>query len=537
MAMRRWDSAFYHMVMRSKAVTILISIILLVIVVGCQHRYPASLVEADSLVYSNPREALAKLDSVILHLDTAEKADVMYHRLLKMTAKDKLYMPFGTLDSVQSLVEYYENDGDKSLLPKVYYMLGRKLYDMHDAPQAFTYYHKVLDLLDENDDIRLRGIAYSQVGYMMRDQEDLEQALDFYKKAFDCHHSLRAIQAMAMDLRDMAMVRMSMGQSESAKALLYKGLCMVDSSKYHYVADELKLQLANYYFYNTNDLDSVWLCLSPLLKNRESGYAALDFITSEYYWAMGKEETAVWYLFQIIKDGEFYDRQEAARRLLLIETSRGNSQGALSWLEKYLVYQDSARIVSDKEHKQNGLALFNYGSQQEQIQKLERCNIQKRIGIVVLTIVILVIIFTLVFYYQMSIVRKLQLKNKINELRLFSSNKDKSLETHQEIREGVNLDEYLLQGKHFSSEDWKKLETKVNQIYEGFTDKLYSCLSLSDNEYQICLLVKIGVTTKDIALLTSRTRQAVSMAKQRLYKKITNEKGKAEDLDKFVKNL
>ena len=60
---------------------------------------------------------------------------------------------------------------------------------------------------------------------------------------------------------------------------------------------------------------------------------------------------------------------------------------------------------------------------------------------------------------------------------------------------------------------------------------------MSDNEYHICLLVKIGVATKEIAMLTSHTRQAVSMAKQRLYKKITNEKGKADDLDEFLKYL
>ena len=247
---------------------------------------------------------------------------------------------------------------------------------------------------------------------------------------------------------------------------------------------------------------------------------------------------AVFYLSQIMRKGECYDKQEAARRLVLIETSRGNMQKALPWLENYLEYQDSARIVSDKEHQQNGLALFNYVSQQEKIQKLEEHNVQKMIGIIILLIVVLVIFFVLIFYFQMSIVRKLQLTNKINELRLFSSSKDKPLEAQQKIKEGINLDEYLSQEKHFSAEDWKKLETKVNQLYNGFTDRLYACLALSDNEYHICLLVKIGVTTKDIALLTSRTRQAISMAKQRLYKKITNEaKGKAEDLDEFVKNL
>lgn len=523
--------------MKNKICLLFAVVILLFAMNSCLHRYPVSLVEADSLVYSNPKEALRLMDSISLRLDTTEKADVMYLRLLNMMAKDKLYMPFGTLDDVQPLVKYYEEEGDKHLLPRAYYMLGRKMYDMHDAPQAFTCYRKVLDLLDENDDIRLRGMTYSQVGYMMRDQGDLKQAYAFFNKAFVCRRAGKEHPAMAIDLRDMAMVKMSEGQAEKAKVLLLEALGKVEP-EYSSVIDELKLQLANYYLYNTNDLDSVWCYLHHSLeKDRSHNYMALNFMASEYYWAKGNDEMAVSYLSQIIEKGEYSDKQEAARRLLLVETSRGNVQKALLWLENYLEFQDSVRVVSDKEHRQNGLALFNYVFQQEKIQKLERRNTQKMIGMIILVIVVIVIIFVLVFYCQMSIVRKLQLKNKINELRLFSTNKDKPLKAHEKIKEGINLNEYLLQEKHISSEDWKKLETKVNQLYEGFTDRLYACLALSDNEYHICLLVKIGLATKDIALLTSHTRQAVSMAKQRLYKKITNEKGKAEDLDTFVKNL
>ena len=174
--------------MKNKTFLFFAAVMFLFTVDSCQHHYPVSLVEADSLVYSNPKAALQKLDSLSLCLDTTQKADVMYLRLLKMTAKDKLYMSFGTLDSVQSLAKYYGEEGNKHLLPIAYYMLGRRLCDMHDAPQAFTYYRKALDLLDENDDIHLRGFLYSQVGYMMRDQGNLEQALSFYDKALACHH-------------------------------------------------------------------------------------------------------------------------------------------------------------------------------------------------------------------------------------------------------------------------------------------------------------------------------------------------------------
>lgn len=308
--------------MKNKICLLFVAVILLFAMNSCQHRYPVSLVEADSLVYSDPKEALRMLDSISLRLDTTEKADVMYLRLLNMTAKDKLYMPFGTLDGVQSLVKYFEEEGDKHLLPRAYYMLGRKMYDMHDAPQAFTYYHKVLDLLDENDDIRLRGMAYSQVGYMMRDQGDLKQAYAFFNKAFVSHCAGKEHPAMAFDLRDMAMIKMKEGQTENAKVLLLEALGKLEP-KDSSVSDELKLQLANHYLYNTNDLDSVWYYLYPSLeKDRCHNYMALNFLASEYYWAKGNDEMAISYLSRIIEKGECSDKQEAARRLLLVETSK-----------------------------------------------------------------------------------------------------------------------------------------------------------------------------------------------------------------------
>ena len=100
--------------MKSKTCLFGVAVMLLFVVDSCQHRYPVSLVEADSLVYFNPKAALQKLDSISLHLDTTEKADVMYLRLLKMTVKDKLNCPLSNLTEVCQLVDYYKVNCDNA---------------------------------------------------------------------------------------------------------------------------------------------------------------------------------------------------------------------------------------------------------------------------------------------------------------------------------------------------------------------------------------------------------------------------------------
>lgn len=47
-----------HTVMKNKFIIFIVGISVLLVAASCQHHYPASLVEADSLVYSNPEVAL-----------------------------------------------------------------------------------------------------------------------------------------------------------------------------------------------------------------------------------------------------------------------------------------------------------------------------------------------------------------------------------------------------------------------------------------------------------------------------------------------
>lgn len=324
---------------------ILVGIFTLFATSSCQHRYPASLVEADSLICSDPKAALLKLDSISLRLDTAEKTDMMYLLLLKMTAKDKLYMPFGTLDSVQNLVKFYEKE-DSYLLPRAYYLLGRRLYELHDAPQAFAYYHKVLDLLDVDDDIRLRGSVCSQVGYMMRDQGDFQQAIEFFNKANKCYSLVSDSKRMAVILRDIAIIEMSLNNSRMSLSCLHKALKIANNVDEN-VQNDIKLQLANYYIYYTNRLDSVKSYLSsPLQANRNYEEMSVNLLASEYYWAIEKPDSSKFYLSQLLEKGNVCDKQEAANRLLKIYAYEEDSDKSLFYLNLYLEYGDSIKAIN-----------------------------------------------------------------------------------------------------------------------------------------------------------------------------------------------
>ena len=85
-----------------------------------------------------------------------------------------------------------------------------------------------------------------------------------------------------------------------------------------------------------------------------------------------------------------------------------------------------------------------------------------------------------------------------------------------------------------SDDEWQQLHQMVNAIYPNFREKLTSLTSINNFEYQVCLLLKIGVKPSDIASLTAHSRESVTASRRRLYEKAMKKSGKPSDWDILV---
>ena len=250
--------------MRSKFSFILLFILFALTFSSCQHRYPASLVEADSLMYTDPKAALAKLDSLSAHIDTTKEADVMYLRLLQMTAEDKLNHLTPNVSEVCKIVDFYENDKDELLLAKSYYLMGRIARNMYEDAKALTYFHRVLEYLKNQDDIRLRSLVHSQIAYIYGKQNDLENALNHFYTAYKCDSLRNDTVAMLYSLRDMAMSYDYLGEKHLALMKYRLAQRLLSDRIDESIKDEVLLETADCYF--DVDMDSVRKYLMPFLK-------------------------------------------------------------------------------------------------------------------------------------------------------------------------------------------------------------------------------------------------------------------------------
>lgn len=95
----------------------------------------------------------------------------------------------------------------------------------------------------------------------------------------------------------------------------------------------------------------------------------------------------------------------------------------------------------------------------------------------------------------------------------------------------------LNSGRSLGHEEWSELSELVNSVYTGFTEKLYSLYRMTEQDYHVSLLIKVRIQPKDIALLTSHSKESVASTRSRLYQKVFGQKGSSKDWDDFVLSL
>lgn len=101
----------------------------------------------------------------------------------------------------------------------------------------------------------------------------------------------------------------------------------------------------------------------------------------------------------------------------------------------------------------------------------------------------------------------------------------------------LRIKKNLTEGRSLAESDWGELAESVNNVYNGFSEKLYSLYNMSDQDYRVSLLIKIRIQPKDIATLTAHSKESVASTRSRLYQKVFGKKGSTKDWDDFVLSI
>lgn len=564
---------------------------------ACQERrYPRVLLQVDSLAEVAPDSALRLLNGWADSVLTVPEGVQMYYRLLTVKAADKAYIPHTSDSVIRRVVDYYEEEGNRRLLPEVYYYAGRVYRDLGDAPQALDYFERAAETFPPQGDKRLLGKIYSQTGTLFLYQEMYGEALEMYRKAYVCSMKAGNVKSQIYVLRDMGSAYEGLGQLDSA---LYYSQQAVDwawekgDTGMVYVA---QAQMASLYL-GLEQYDRVEAYLREAFKDtNRASRSGLYSMAAKLYYYTHRVDSAVYYWKKLLDCGTLYAKRTAHFGLAQNSLRLGDMETAMDHFIQYQVYDDSVHHLIDVETIRRAHSLYNYRLHEKENLRLKKEKLHRErwlYGSLSVCALLLVLGWAYIQYVRRKkselairlekanrIKDELQQRSeqfireneqKVAELERRLQDADDSLKAQLALQrermiheneqaraswemqkqvatmiEKLDIRSELLgrlsvagkDAKQLKRADWERIEKDIHALCPDFKEKLYMLYAgFSEHEYHICLLIKLGIRPGEIAILTAHSKESITAARRRMYKKVYGVEGEPRNWDDVIFSL
>lgn len=563
--------------------------------------YPIAMKQAMSCMNARPDSALIWLATLADSITHAPQKTQMYYRLLTIKAEDKLYMPHTTDSVILSIVDYYQQKGDKERLFESYYYWGGTYRDMNDIPRALKAYHQGIEVGEDTEQTLLQGMTYGQMGILLAYQELYDESRSMMRKALRCYGELGDSVRYANTLATLA--RTYDGKNETDSALYYK-----DSTFYYYKesyrilrkfkmyrkADAVAGEMGCFYYRK----GSTVLAKQTLLKVLPTQYKSDNVLLclGRIYNKEGLADSARYYWGEVLKYGNLHKQCYANLCLAELEKTQGNEVLSLAYDKQYKILQDSINAITRTDAVEKLHLSYSFQHEEQKNHQLDLKNESYLKKIYLLLFVLLFSIALGVIVIQRIRIRKQEAIEQEKRLRLIQEeqykhslaymreNERKLQEVERQLVKAVKQNDTLRQelllsqrkvletSGHQSAallsnrellkdafrrsdvyaffhqaeqeelkvqeEDWDALRTAIDIAYPQFIERLYElCPKLSQRELYICYLIKLSLNCMSMTRILICTPSAISQARKRLYKKMSGRDGTGEDLDKLIADL
>lgn len=556
--------------------------------------YPEVMRQADHCIVQHPDSALAYLSSLDSTIQQEPEETQMYHALLSIKAKDKLYITHTTDSLIRKIVRFYESYDDADKLMEAYYYLGSVYRDMNEAPHAIEAFQQAFDIGKDSKRDDILGRTYGQMGTLFAHQGMYVEAMDAYKKAYGYSLILNDHKGIVITSQDMARIFNLTNRPDSA--IYYYGLSHKKAIEkgYKSIENNILIELGCIYV-NQGKYDSAKIMFAKTSTIENDGNALLGL--GEIHLNASRTDSATYYFNKAIQSDNINVMESGYLSLSKIEARKGNYPTALDYAYKSLELADSIRRITRTEAVSKIHSLYNDQRTRKENLELIKENEKRKIHIYQLALILLGIASMALwsFYYlkrkkeaaiaQEKKLYQLKTQQYANSLDFIEENKQKINELedllHQAKSQKDTLQKQLIQARKelleisnqkiqtsrnekellelsFKKSDiyqyfheiqnnenlktaenkWTELRAAIDATYPNFTTQLYALYpQLSALELQICCLIKISTQVKDIARLVGRSTSAITASRIRLYKKIHGKEGTAEMMDQFITDL
>ena len=530
---------------------------------------------AEKSIEKEPGKTLILLDSIQQVEKLSEQQQALWC-LLYTSVLDRKQIKHTSDSLIQIAVSYYEKNDLPERKMQAYYYYGIVLQDLNDAIQAQDYYLRAYILGIELERYVFLGRICANLGTLYTYQELCSQASHFQQKAVSYFEKNRDTVRLSLVFRDMARIHLNEHRLDSAVVNYTKAL--------KYTSDVHK-------FCMFNELTGAYARMGDYEKGVSCAHMAYDraetvedsclvsLALGSLYLRMGKKDSAYHYLSFCRQSTDPYTLKDLYLYLAQFEKSRHNWPTYAFYQEQYNVFRDSIDNLTKMETLARLQRLYDYREIEKKKEYYRQESDRKTGKLYKLSlggVGCLLFVVCIIFYLwkerkkkeeqlNQSLRRKeqqyLNSQQYLEERNAVMAQLEQQYEavvaqlSEQSSRFTTSVQEKI-NSSHpfFISElyrgvyaEWKKLDEvqwaevikMIDHIlYKDFTGKIRMLYPrISELDLNVCYLVKLEIPVGRIAVLLSVNSQAISNKRKRLYEKLTQEKGSAQDFDKFIKTF
>ena len=508
-----------------------------------QNKYPAELIEADKMYMSGKYDVA---DSLIAVFDESTEYKSyhtgMYRQLLELirlyTIQNLSSKEFPIADN---LMHYYERRGSRE------YIMARLVFAEisrtgGDYPLALSTLLNIEQETSSCDSPTLQIWTERMKGDIYFEQRMLDNCSKYYRESY----------ALAYNNHDT--LRMAHGAYSMAR------VCIINNdvdSTIHYLNNAIKWSKSHPEGKRTSQparsvLADIYIQTEQY--DKASELLTRDSIDDENwaYWHLGQQHTdsAVYYFNKMLGNYSWLADVTFLQTLAEIEEQRGNRDKALEYYKKLNAAKDSLKEHSQIEETRQTEARHKFDIIKQERDEADR---QKRnltyliVGIGIFVVVVALATIMAWRAYRTKEADKLLRKKLLQhteERKTQLSTEQKAANEHQiDLLERSPLRERIKEnagkdGFRLTDGEWHELAAQIDLAYDQFTARLRILYDgITEYELHVCYLIKLGITSTDIGNMLCKSKSAVGMTRQRLYKKLTGSKGTARDLNELIRQF
>lgn len=512
-------------------------LLLALAMVSCRHgEYEHLLNQAESLIVSMPDKAYGLLKNI----DPSQLADgseLQARYALLYTRGQYKNSDDASSDSLITLAaDYYEEHGSMEQKFDAYLYQGIVRFQLGKFSEATVSLYRALANAERVDSHYPKGLLYTYLA-LVNGAQNCRDEERYANLAYHEYEAGRLEQYAASALTIWAVAKMHTEDYDSCRLLFDASIHEALRLQNDFVLKEAISGMAQYAIL----VDSMQLA--------EQLYVDLASDSSYAMTVQDLSNFAIVYANRNLPDSARACLRKAEQMCLTLNDTIGyfskayltnlyldDADKAAQWKDSLVHYQE--RLLGETLQNKSLSSLNDY--KDWQLSLSERDSMHKTLWIVALGLCIACILMAFFAFYRKKQTLILLQEQKIRNLQLeLRQNAEENTSNLVQLRNESMIDEL----RSFASRqdvphvDWAAIDGLFSQRLPHFGKALRELIPLSDIEWRVCQLLKLGFTPSQIAQLASRSPEAISSIRRRLYAKVFQKKGSPADWDAFIESL